>query len=118
MNQRQRGELEAYVLNALWDCPAGLTGSELVARFDEPQPALTTVATVLERLRAKGDVRREKNDGRGFRYFASEERVATLANEMANALTRADDRSLTLLNFAGALTESDREILRRALDRE
>lgn len=118
MNQRQRGELESAVLNSLWDSPAGLTGSEIISRFDEPRPALTTIATVLERLRAKGDVRREKNDGRGFRYFASEERVATLANEMTSALTRADDRALTLLNFAGALTEEDRAILRRALDRE
>jgi predicted transcriptional regulator len=118
VNQRQRGELESFVVNQLWDSPDGLTCSELCARFDEPTPALTTIATVLERLRSKGEVRRAKSDARGYKYFATDGRVAVLTNEMTAALARGNDRASVLLNFAGVLTDADREILRRALELE
>ena len=114
--QRERGALGTSVMNALWDSPDGATGNEIRDAIAEPRPALTTVLTVLDRLRDKGLVRRDKNDGRGYRYFATTPRDKTIVESMVRSLTESTDRSLTLLNFAGNLTDADREILRRALD--
>jgi predicted transcriptional regulator len=115
MAQRQRGELEAELMDVLWDNPEGLTSTEIRSRFDEPIPVATTVVTVLERMREKGMVVREKNDGRGYRYTASTPREESLAGAMARSLSDATNRELLLLNFAGNLTESDRALLRAAL---
>lgn len=105
-------------MNVLWDAENGATGNDVREAFPEPRPAMTTVLTVLTRLLEKGLIRREKQDGRGFRYFATTARTDTLVNDMVRTLTTSPDRSLTLLHFAGNLTEEDREILRRALDAE
>ena len=116
MVQRQRGELESLVLAALWDSPGGLTGNEIRDTFADPKPAVTTILTVLDRLRDKGVITRDKTDGRGFRYSAVTARHDTIVNSMVKTLTESTDRTLALLHFAGNLTESDRAILRQALD--
>lgn len=116
MAQRQRGELEAELMDIIWDSPAGMTSTEIRSRFDEPIPVATTVVTVLERMREKGMVVREKNDGRGYRYTAASPREESLAGAMARSLSDATNRELLLLNFAGNLTDEDRAILRAALD--
>ena len=114
--QRQRGALGTSVMNALWNSPDGATGNEVREAIAEPRPALTTVLTVLDRLRDKGLVHRDKQDSRGYRYFATIQRDETIVDSMVKSLTESTDRSLTLLNFAGNLTDDDRAILRRALD--
>jgi predicted transcriptional regulator len=114
--QRKRGELEAELMDIIWDNPAGLTSTEIRGCFNEPIPVATTVVTVLERMREKGMVIREKNDGRGYRYEAAYPREETLAGAMTRSLHNASNRELLLLNFAGNLTDEDRALLRAALD--
>ncbi len=114
--QRERGALGTSVMNILWDAPDGATGNQVRDAIVEPRPALTTVLTVLDRLRDKGLVRREKFESRGYRYFATTPRDETIVDSMVRSLTESSDRSLTLFNFAGNLTDADRDILRRALD--
>jgi predicted transcriptional regulator len=118
MPQRERGELGTFIMNVLWDASDGATGNDVLAAFPDPKPAMTTVLTVLTRLLDKGLIRREKQDGRGYRYFATTPRTDTLVNDMVRTLTASPDRSLTLLNFAGNLTDEDREVLRRALGKQ
>lgn len=116
MGQRRRGELEALIMDALWDSASGLTGAEIADALPQPTPAITTVLTVLERMRDKALVVRAKAEGRGYRYSAAVARNDSLVNSMVESLTSSTDRTLTLLHFAGTLTDDDRAVLRRALD--
>ena len=69
------GELEYAILTALWDLERA-TAREVHGRAGEPAGlAYTTIATVLERLHAKGLVGREKV-GRAFVYRPGVERQA------------------------------------------
>ena len=61
------GELEFAVLAALWKLGSG-SARDIHARVGEPNGLVyTTVAKVLDRLRAKALVRRERR-GRGYLY--------------------------------------------------
>jgi predicted transcriptional regulator len=112
---RARGEFESEIMEMLWRSPGGLTGNEIRNKFTEPMPAITTVATVLERLREKGEVSREKKEGRGYRYSPTQRQHEKIVNGMVKTLTESQDRELVLLHLAGNLTDSDREVLRKAL---
>lgn len=112
---RQRGEFESHIMNLLWRAPAGLTSANIRNAFPEPTPAATTVVTVLERLRDKGMVVREKSDGRGFIYKPSQAQHEEIVDGMVKTLTESQDRELVLLHLAGNLTDADREVLRKAL---
>lgn len=63
-----RGETE--VMNILWESTKGMTVREIVDRYPEPQPALTTIGTFLRILEAKTYVehRRIAGTGRTFVY--------------------------------------------------
>lgn len=49
--------LELRILEALWACGRASV-REILERFPEPQPAYTTIQTVVNRLETKGAVRR------------------------------------------------------------
>lgn len=72
MNQQKpkkpltRGETE--VMNILWDNPKPMTVHDIVARYDEPQPAYTTVGTFLKILEAKNYVEHRRVAGTGRTY--------------------------------------------------
>ena len=114
---RARGQLEAQLLDALRDAPTALTVKDLQSRLVEPVPAVTTIITVLERMRVKGMVDRSAAGGRSYEYFAARSRVDQATASIQDALSLAGDRNAALLLLAGSLTESDREVLRRALER-
>jgi len=64
------GELEAVIMDQLWDAGEALTVRELLGRLPRKRPpAYTTVLTILRTLEAKGYVRHEE-EGRGHRYIA------------------------------------------------
>ncbi len=117
VERRSSGALEAAVMRLLWDADGPLTARELQSRFaaQPAPPALTTVLTVLERLRTKHRVRRiESTDGR-LTFAAAQSESRHAAETMAAALLAASDRSAALLRFAGALDQTDLELLRRAV---
>jgi predicted transcriptional regulator len=110
------GTLERAVMDALWGAPQGLAAVDVVAALPGRALAVTTVLTVLERLRGKGMVAR-KRDGRAYRYRAAAEREALVARAMLEALGDSDDRALAISRFVDGIPAEDVEALRRALHR-
>ena len=62
---------ESELMNLLWDQQQGVTINDLVALYPEPQPARTTVATLLKILEAKGYVEHRRLDGTGRTFVYS-----------------------------------------------
>jgi predicted transcriptional regulator len=115
---RRLGELERSVMDELWTTgPAGRTAQEIVealARHGGPELAATTVLTVLDRLRRKDFVHRERV-GRAHRYQAAQSRDDVVAASMIAALETTDDRRSALVRFAGAVSAEEAALLRAAL---
>lgn len=116
--RRPRGELEALVLQALWDSGEPMTAKELQAAIPGARPAHTTVLTALERLRAKGQVTRAGEERRGVRFVATRTEEEHVGLAMLDRLERAQHRSAALQHFAGRLSEQDVAALRKALSDE
>lgn len=121
-DRRPRGQLEATVKRILWEAESPLSAREILARFGAEAsgaaPAFTTLLTVLERLRAKGQaVRTAAGDGTA-RFSPAQSEPSFIAAAMLTALTDSSDRGAALLQFAGNLHTEDAEILRRALGGE
>nr|WP_255524435.1 BlaI/MecI/CopY family transcriptional regulator [Clavibacter sp. VKM Ac-2873] len=112
--QRPRGELEAAIMDALWDADEPLTAKDVVARIPDPRPALTTVLTVLDRLGQKGLVTRS-DEARALTFAPARSRTDHAASLMSGALAATKDREAALLRFAGTLDGDDLTALRRAL---
>jgi predicted transcriptional regulator len=112
------GELERAVMDLLWATPEGSTAQELVerlaARTGGPELAPTAVLTVLDRLRRKDFVDRERI-GRAHRYRAMRSRDDVVAASMLAALETTDDRRSALVRFAGAVSAEEAALLREAL---
>lgn len=60
---------EMQVMNALWSAGKALDVHEVVAKYDEPRPAYTTVSTFLKILSTKGFVDYKKGNGKQYLYF-------------------------------------------------
>jgi predicted transcriptional regulator len=113
------GQLERAVLQALWDSAAPIAARDVLAALSQREPAqrelaVTTVLTVLDRLRRKGLVRRERS-GRAHLYQAAVSREDYVAGLMLEALGQAPDRDAALTRFLGGVGPADTDHLRRAL---
>jgi len=115
-HRRPRGELISHVLRALWDSDRPLTAKEIQARFPDDPPAVTTVFTVLDRLRSNGEVIRDSSPTGEYRFSTSRSESQFIADNMLEQLLKSRDRADVLLGFAGSLDEHDVAVLRRALD--
>ena len=60
---------EMQVMNILWSMGKAADVHEVVARYDEPRPAYTTVSTFLKILTTKGFVDYKKGNGKQYLYF-------------------------------------------------
>ena len=60
---------EMTVMNILWSAGKALDVHEVVARYDEPRPAYTTVSTFLKILSTKGFVDYKRGNGKQYLYF-------------------------------------------------
>ena len=60
---------EMQVMNALWSAGKALDVHEVVARYEEPRPAYTTISTFLKILSTKGFVDYKKGNGKQYLYF-------------------------------------------------
>lgn len=109
-----RGELERAVLRVLWEHPDGITAREIIAALPGRRLALTTVLTVLDRLRRKGLATRDEA-ARPHVYRAAVNREDYIAEIMLDALGQAPDRDAALSRFLGGVTETDTAHLRRVL---
>ena len=109
------GELEAMVMDVLWDRHGWLTPGEVHEALSAQRSlAYTTVMTILVRLWQKGRLERQR-DGRAFAYRATQSREEYAAARMQEVLTRVADRPSALAHFVQALPVADRNQLRRFL---
>lgn len=112
---RSFGELGARVMAVIWRHPEPVSVRFVVDSLaGERAVAYTTVITVIERLRAKGWLVRERA-GRSNLYAATCEEHEYAAHLMSSVLEGSGDRSAALLSFAGQLDASEAEALREAL---
>jgi predicted transcriptional regulator len=109
------GELEANVMDVLWDNGGWHTPGEVhdVLAADRAL-AYTTVMTILVRLWQKGRLERQR-DGRAFAYRPLQSREEHAAARMEEMLVAASDRPAALARFVEGLSPADRAQLRRLL---
>ena len=113
---RRFGELEAVIMDRLWERGQPMLVREMVdALHDDRALAYTTVMTVMENLYRKGWLRRER-DGRAWRYEPTGSRSGYTAALMNEALETTTDRRRALAHFALQMSPRDAAILRDALD--
>ena len=113
---RRFGELEAVIMDRLWERGRPMLVREMVdALHDDRALAYTTVMTVMENLHRKGWLRRER-DGRAWRYEPTGSRSSYTAALMNDALATSPDRRTALTHFALQMSPHDAALLREALD--
>lgn len=101
-SERRLGTLELEVLKIIWECPA-CTVAEVAERLSRRQYARTTVLTVIQRLHAKGLLKRRKEAGI-FRYSATQRRDQVLSRLITRFVENVLDGSAA--PFVAYLTEA------------
>jgi predicted transcriptional regulator len=113
---RQFGELEAVIMDRLWQWGRPALVREVVDDLHEDRPlAYTTVMTVMENLYRKGWLRRHR-DGRAWRYEPAGSSSGYTAALMSNALATSTDRRTALAHFVLQMSPHDAALLQQALD--
>jgi predicted transcriptional regulator len=114
---RQLGELEAVIMDRLWDWGRPALVREVLDDLRKDRPlAYTTVMTVMENLHRKGWLRRDR-DGRAWRYEPAGSRSGYTAALMSDALATSTDRRTALAHFVLQMSPHDAGLLQQALDR-
>lgn len=109
------GQLEAAVMDVLWDRGGWLTPGEVHAYLGgERTLAYTTIMTILVRLWRKDRLERQR-DGRAYAYRPGQTREEWAAGRMRVALAGAGNRPGALARFLELVTPEDRAQLRRML---
>ena len=112
-NEQRLGALELEVLKTIWECP-GSTVAEAAERLPHRQYARTTVLTVIQRLHAKGLLRRRTEAGI-FRYSATQQRQQVLSRLITGFVENVLDGSpapfVAYLTEARNLTPEQKAIL-------
>jgi predicted transcriptional regulator len=112
---RRLGELEAEIMDRLWNWGRPATVREVVDDLNRERPlAYTTVMTVADILFHKGLLRREK-ERRAWLYEPTRSRESYTAALMADALGVSVDRSSALAHFVERISPDEQEALRQAL---
>jgi predicted transcriptional regulator len=113
---RQFGELEAVIMDRLWERNRPALVREVVDDLRQDRPlAYTTVMTVMDNLHRKGWLRRHR-DGRAWRYAPTGSRSGYTAALMSGALATSTDRRTALAHFVLQMSPHDAELLRQAVD--
>ena len=113
---RRFGELEAVIMDRLWEWGRPVLVREVVEDLrDKRGLAYTTVMTVMENLYRKGWLRRER-DGRAWRYEPTGSRSGYTAALMNDALDTSADRRTALAHFVLQISPHDAALLQQALD--
>ena len=113
---RRFGELEAVIMDRLWEWGRPALVREVVDDLHGDRPlAYTTVMTVMENLHRKGWLRRDR-DGRAWRYEPTGSRSGYTASLMSDALDTSADRRNALAHFVLQMSPHDAALLQQALD--
>ena len=114
----QHGELEALVMDLLWEQDAWVTPRDVVELIAAQHPlAYTTVMTILVRLWNKNMLER-RQQGRAFAYHPVLGRDEWAAQRMHEFLDTASDRTVALTHFVSTLNARQLGQLRRVVDRK
>ncbi|KQH76274.1 CopY family transcriptional regulator [Mycobacterium gordonae] len=117
MRVRGFGELEAVVMDHVWDRGDTTTVREI---FDElatqREIAYTTVMSTMDNLHGKGWLARER-DGKAYRYWPTLTREQHSAQLMREALDGGGSSELVLTHFLEQISVEESASLRTALQR-
>ena len=113
-DRRGVGELEGQILGALWSADAPTTAAEVLEQLGGDM-AYTTVAKVLDRLCAKGQVSRLRS-GRSYRYAPVGAESNWVAGQVKRLLGRAGSRTAVLQGFLDGLDPDETTILAALLE--
>ncbi|WP_043737092.1 MULTISPECIES: BlaI/MecI/CopY family transcriptional regulator [Nocardia] len=117
MSARGFGELEAVIMDRVWNCMDPTTVREVFEELSaEREIAYTTVLSTMDNLHRKGWLDRERV-GKAFRYWPTLSREQYGAQMMREALSTGGRSDLVLANFVDEITPEQAEGLRAALRR-
>jgi len=109
------GELEAAVMNVLWDAAEPLKVRDVLERLHTGrQLAYTTVMTVLDNLHRKQWVERVKQ-GKAYEYEATFSREDASARALRDVLDSSADPHAVLMRFVETVSDEETDLLRTAL---
>ena len=113
---RQFGDLEAVIMDRLWEWGKPALVRELVDDLRKDRAiAYTTVMTAMENLYRKGWLHRHRG-GRAWRYEPTGSRSGYTASLMSDALDTSTDRRTALAHFVLQMSPHDAALLEQALD--
>ena len=113
---RPLGTLEQLVMDRIWSWGRPVAVREVLEDLQRERTlAYTTVMTVMDNLRRKGLLSREK-DGRAYLYRPAQTREQHTAAFMGEVLAGGADTSVTLLHFLDHIPPEEVASLRLALD--
>jgi predicted transcriptional regulator len=110
------GELEAAVMDVLWDTTEPVKVRDVLERLDR-QLAYTTVMTVLDNLHRKQWVKRELH-GKAYLYQPVFSREETAARALRDVLDSSGDPHAVLMHFVESVSDEETDLLRNALRRK
>lgn len=117
MRVRGFGELEAAVMDRLWDRDRPTTVRELFENFSEDREiAYTTVMSTMDNLHRKGWLDRERV-GKAFAYWPVLTREQHTAQLMREAFDGGGRSEVVLTHFVEQMSEDEAAGLRAALER-
>ena len=111
------GDLEAVIMQMVWDHPGPVTVRELFDELGQERViAYTTVMSTMDNLHRKGWLARSK-DGRAYRYTATASREEYSARLMREALADGGDTEAVLGHFVAQMGGPESEALRAVVRR-
>ena len=117
MRVRGFGELEAVVMDRIWDREGATTVREVFDELSEHREmAYTTVMSTMDNLHRKGWLAREKT-GKAFSYWPTLTREEHSARLMRNAFHGGGRSDVVLAHFVEQMSAEESASLRAALQR-
>ena len=111
------GELEAVIMDHVWEHPEPVTVRELHGEMSADRViAYTTVMSTMDNLHRKGWLARAK-EGKAYRYTATASRAEYSARLMREALADGGDTEVVLSHFLAQIDGEESEALRSVLGR-
>jgi len=110
----QLGELELQVMNLLWEAHPRSVRDVMDAL--PRNPAYTTIATVMQNLKAKEMVEPQR-EGRLVFYVPTLSRDEYVGRLMHQALDNSQDKAASILHFVQEMPEEGLELLRDYLNK-
>jgi predicted transcriptional regulator len=111
------GDLEAVIMDRVWDRDGPVTVRELLDELlKERDIAYTTVMSTMDNLHRKGWLARVK-DRKAYRYTATASREEYSARLMQEALADGGDPEMVLSHFVAQMDGEESEVLRAVLRR-